>query len=651
MLRAHGRRASRACRAGSSSPAAMRGWRLTVAPRHRRPDADAAAASLLLPRRSCSARARARSGAGASARPDPAAILRDLQDLESRRPGGARGIRRRPLRRPAADGDRRPARRVPGARIPATATASTCRCTRCTWSAATPAARPRTRRCTSSAPTSGRGRAGAPPSRCATSPPSCSTCTRAARRSRPRRCRSTSSNTRPSPTPFRSRKPPIRPRPSARCSRTCKRPGRWTASSAATSASARPRWRCAPPSSPCRPARQVAVLVPDHAAGAAAPAEFPRPLRRLAGAHRGAVALPHRARRRQAVLEGLEQRHGRHRHRHPPAAARARALPAISGLIIVDEEHRFGVRDKERLQGAARRSARADADRHADPAHAQHGARRAARPVADHDAARRRAWRSRPSSSSGTRRRCARRCCASCAAAARCTSCTTRCRRIEKIAAELRALVPEAERAHRPRADARARARAADGRLLPSALQPAGVHHHHRERHRRADGQHHHDQPRRPLRAGAAAPAARPRRPLAPPRLCLPDRAVAQGADRAMPPSAWRRSSRWRSSAPASCSPPTIWRSAAPASCSASSRAAQLSEVGLSHVPGHARAGGPGAARPGASRRSTGRWRRPPRWSCSVPAFLPEDYVADVHVRLALYKRIAAADAMRRWRR
>jgi transcription-repair coupling factor (superfamily II helicase) len=28
-----------------------------------------------------------------------------------------------------------------------------------------------------------------------------------------------------------------------------------------------------------------------------------------------------------------------------------------------------------------------------------------------------------------------------------------------------------------------------------------------------------------------------------------------------------------------------------------------------------------------------------------VPAFLPDDYVADVHVRLALYKRIAAADA------
>ena len=40
--------------------------------------------------------------------------------------------------------------------------------------------------------------------------------------------------------------------------------------------------------------RQVARAGADHAAGAAAPAEFPRPLRRLAGAHRGAVALSFR---------------------------------------------------------------------------------------------------------------------------------------------------------------------------------------------------------------------------------------------------------------------------------------------------------------------------------------------------------------------
>ena len=53
-------------------------------------------------------------------------------------------------------------------------------------------------------------------------------------------------------------------------------------------------------------------------------------------------------------------------------------------------------------QGAARRGARADADRHADSAHAEHGARRPARAVADHHAAGGRAWPSRPSWASGT---------------------------------------------------------------------------------------------------------------------------------------------------------------------------------------------------------------------------------------------------------
>ena len=71
------------------------------------------------------------------------------------------------------------------------------------------------------------------------------------------------------------------------------------------------------------------------------------------------------------------------------------------------------------------------------------------------------------------------------------------------------------ERAHRPRADARARPRAADGRFLSPPLQRAGVHDHHRERHRRAHRQHHHDQPRRPAwgwrscTSCAAASAAR----------------------------------------------------------------------------------------------------------------------------------------------
>ncbi|MCK7492964.1 MAG: hypothetical protein MZW92_16770 [Comamonadaceae bacterium] len=48
-------------------------------------------------------------------------------------------------------------------------------------------------------------------------------------------------------------------------------------------------------------------------------------------------------------------------------------------------------------QGAARRGGRADPDRHADPAHAQHGAGRPAGPVDHRHAAGRARWRSRRS--------------------------------------------------------------------------------------------------------------------------------------------------------------------------------------------------------------------------------------------------------------
>ena len=51
------------------------------------------------------------------------------------------------------------------------------------------------------------------------------------------------------------------------------------------------------------------------------------------------------------------------------------------GLVIVDEEQRFGVRQKEQLEEAARGSGPAHPDRHADPAHAEHGDGRPARPV------------------------------------------------------------------------------------------------------------------------------------------------------------------------------------------------------------------------------------------------------------------------------
>ena len=87
--------------------------------------------------------------------------------------------------------------------------------------------------------------------------------------------------------------------PSRRCSAIWPRAGRWTGWSAAMSASARPRWRCAPPSS--RHGRRAGGG--DRADDAALPPAFPRPSReRFAG-------LPLRV--RAALAPG--QRQGRRR--------------------------------------------------------------------------------------------------------------------------------------------------------------------------------------------------------------------------------------------------------------------------------------------------------------------------------------------------
>ena len=43
------------------------------------------------------------------------------------------------------------------------------------------------------------------------------------------------------------------------------------------------------------------------------------------------------------------------------------------GLLIVDEEQRFGVAQKEKLKQLVGKRRRSDPFRHADPAHAEHG--------------------------------------------------------------------------------------------------------------------------------------------------------------------------------------------------------------------------------------------------------------------------------------
>ena len=276
----------------------------------------------------------------------------------------------------------------------------------------------------------------------------------------------------------------------------------------------------------------------------------------------------------QAVLEGLE--HGKvdiviATHRLLHAHARFKDL----GLLIIDEEHRFGVRDKQRLQ-ALRANVHVltlTATPIPRTLNMALGGLRDLSLITTAPAAR--LWPSRPSSSSGTAPTLREAALRELRRGGQIYFVHNEVRSIEKIAAEVQALVPEAT------------VRIGHGQMRERDLEQLMVDFYHRRFNMLVcttiiesgidvpTRQHHHDQPRRSHGTCAAAPAARARRALAPPRLRLSHRPAAPGTRRAMRPSAWRRSSRWRSSAQASCSPRTTWRSAAPASCSASSRAAR----------------------------------------------------------------------------
>ena len=156
---------------------------------------------------------------------------------------------------------------------------------------ATAAPRPNTRRCTRWARGSGRRPRRRRRSRRATRRPSCSTSTRSAPPAGIH-SRSTGATTRPSPRASVSRRRPTRARDSGRHSG----PGRGKADgpprSAATSASARPRSRCAPPFVALMGGKQVAVLVPTTLLAEQHFSTFTGPLRAVADQDRGAVALP-----------------------------------------------------------------------------------------------------------------------------------------------------------------------------------------------------------------------------------------------------------------------------------------------------------------------------------------------------------------------
>ena len=257
--------------------------------------------------------------------------------------------------------------------------------------------------------------------------------------------------------------------------------------------------------------KQVAVLVPDHAARAAAPVDLLRAVRGVPGEGRGAVAVPDRQ-GGQGGHRGHRRRHGRRRHRHAPAAQRRGAVQ--------------GPRPGDRRRGAALRRRAQGA-----PQGAAHQRRRARRCRRRRSRAR---WRWRSPASARCRRsrrrrrsgtRCSRssgrtttsrsrpRSAASCCARARSSSCTTGSSRSTGSPPSSRELVPEA------------RIAVAHGQMNEHALEQVIVDFWEKEfdvlvcttiveiGHRHRQREHADRRPRRHVRPVPAAPAARPGRP------------------------------------------------------------------------------------------------------------------------------------------
>ncbi len=118
-------------------------------------------------------------------------------------------------------------------------------------------------------------------------------------------------------------------------------------------------------------------------------------------------------------------------------------IPKNLGLVIVDEEQRFGVAQKELLRSLRLEVDVLAADRDADPAHPAHVALRPPGHLGDRDAAGRAAGRSGPTSASTTKSRSSSRSSASAARGGQSFYLHNRVETIDEAAARLQELCPE----------------------------------------------------------------------------------------------------------------------------------------------------------------------------------------------------------------
>ena len=383
----------------------------------------------------------------------------------------------------------------------------------------------------------------------------------------------------------------------------------------------------------------------DDRARAAALPRFPRAPGRIPGRASRCCRDSSTTRRRSETVEGLEERPGRHRHRHAPPAQQDVRFKRL-GLLVIDEEQRFGVDAEGAPEAAAHAAGRADAVGDADPAHAAHGARRHPR----HE---------RRSQTPPEERQPIK------------TYVTAYDDELirEAITRELqrggqvyfvhnrvhndRRRRPSACASSSPRRGssighgqmARGRAREGDGRLRVRQARRARLHDDHRVRPRHPQRQHDHHRPRRPLRPRAALPAARPRR-AAPSAARTPTSCTTHGGR-----SPSRRTSASTSSRGCTSSAPgfkiacATWRSAAPATCWAPSSTAQIAAVGFEMYLQMLQSA-VNKLRSGSDETAVADVLSTAEMNLDLPLdhFIPRSYIRDEKLRLGAYRQLAGTE-------